>query len=833
MKERRTTSRRFVPCAILALALASVVSGSVQRADARQRRALEWPGRFKLLVLRLRDNSAIRRLEALEKLSEYPLKRIEDHLLGLLMDSNLKVRYKAAEILVAKKSKLVVGPLIGWLNDFETEVRVKAVQLLGETRSRRAFLPLVRALRDIEPKVRIVALGALGRLKAYRALTAILGRLDDEDVKVRAAAVAVLAKIPHPRTVISLLGKLNDAAKEVRKQVILTLAKLGNKRAAPALLRSLKDPAQAVREAAVEALGHIHTRETVAALVQILEGNHPLSMRRLAASSLGRTGTVTCAKALVRALSNPNLRSAARVNLQILGAKAVPFMVARLRNPQVRTAEATELTGLLKEAADSRASRVLIAELKRDRVPLAKVVEAIGRCGDKRALVPILRLLPKAAGDLRIKAIAAVERLADQRAILPLMKLLKHPEPRLRQRVTRLLGWLKARAAVPQIRKFLKSGSSQLRLTAIRALGLIGDPVVMSDLLKLLRSNNPPERGAVSDALGRLADRNMAERMMTAAEEGTTLSPPVQSAYVYTIGAILRRHPDARILTRLARLAKKSALAHLALPAIDALAAARHSSAFGHLKAVALRGPLANRVKATEYLGNFRNARARAALIKILNSSRSAALSAAAVWALGRLGDKKALARLLKEIPTARHPVLRINLAAAMASLAGPKNRQVLLSMLKDASHYVRLNAMTALARTAGPKPDPRDLENWVRAAMAPGFNIHLVRSTLRNLVKLKAPTALIARIRKTAQMIATTGTTRMRWEALHPRTYSDWIAINIATAGKRAMRHHAYVLIMADGVAKGGYSDENGVVRVERIPVGPTFMEFPSRWPR
>ena len=153
--------------------------------------------------------------------------------------------------------------------------------------------------------------------------------------------------------------------------------------------------------------------------------------------------------------------------------------------------------------------------------------------------------------------------------------------------------------------------------------------------------------------------------------------------------------------------------------------------------------------------------------------------------------------------------------------------------MLKDPSHYVRLNAMTALARTAGPRPDPRDLSSWVRTAMAPGFNIHLVRATLRNLVKLKAPTALIARIRKTAQMIETGGKARMRWEALHPRTYSDWIAVNIATAGKRAMRHHGYVLIMADGVAKAGYSDENGLVRVERIPVGPTFIEFPSRWPR
>jgi HEAT repeat protein len=797
-----------------------------------KKRVFEWPGRFNSFIAKLRASSSDKRLEAIEELASYRLRRIEKPFLRLLDDEVWKVRVRAAEVLVQKKSRRVVGALIDWMNDFETKHRVTAIRLLGGTGLKSAVRPIKRALRDFDPEVRIAALRALGKLKATSALTAVLARLDDDEVKVRIVAVSVLGQIPHPRAVISLMGKLGDAAKEVRKKVLVTLGDLGDARAAPAVLRALKDPVDEIRVAAAQALGNLPTVETVAALVRVLREGTSLSFRRAAASALARIGTKKCAEPLVQALRSSYLRSMAKDNIKILGKKAVPFLVRRLSNPQVDPDEAQTIVKLLGQMGDARASRVLIAELDRHRVQPQEVIEALHICADTSALIPLVRRLKKSTPQLQDAILEALEPIVDQRASGAILRLLDSKAIEVRMKAVRLLGRLRVRKAVSKLLEYTEHSNEALKLAAIRALGLIGDPTATSRLSALLRSSDKTIRMEASDALGRVADPAAAPKLLQQVKQNTEWTAKVQGAHLRAIGTLLRRKLHRPTLRALAKRAASASFEH-ALPALEAIQASRSRAAVAPLLRLWKTSiPDAHRIKIAAFFGDLGSPRARPVLISALAKRKNAPLAAAAAWSLGELGDRKALPALLQRMKKARHPALRINIAAAIGKLVDRKHKTLLVKMLQDPNPYVRLNAAMGLTRICRRGCTKSVGKLLVAATQQTAPNPHLSRHVSRALQTLNMPTKMISQVRGSVTSLPEKRRATILWRNLHDQSSLNWIAFELTDSEGAPRKKKPFLLVLGDGFTRAGYSDPLGMAREEKIPVGTCSLEFPRAWP-
>lgn len=797
----------------------------------------EWPGRFKTLVDSLSEESSEKKMEALKLLQAYPLEKLEGPLLKVIDDKDWSVRKNAADILVRKGSKRVVKELIFWLNDFETSHRVAAIELLSRTKNKQAVIPITRALRDFEPEVRIAALEALGRMKAKEALTAITARLDDESVKVRIAAVKVLEAIPHTRTVISLMGKLSDPANKVRKMVIETLGKLGDPRSTPTVLRALKDPAEEIRQAAARALGNLAYTEGVPALIELLNNSSSVAVQRASAAALAQIGTKEAAAALVKTLVNPQKRSIATANIKILGKTAVPSLISRLKHTNLQPAEVRAIVSILASIGDHRASKVLIAELGRQRIDDTSIVEALATCSDSSALIPLMKYFDKTKSDeLKLRILTALEPLIDERATAPMIKKLSIDNVTLRTKIVRILGRLKAKKAVPKIIGFLDNENANLQAASLRALGLIGDPKAEKAIEPFLSSVNQTIRLEAADAMGRVANPKNAARFMKRLENETTWTAKTRAAYLRTIGTLLRREPNRVVLAKLGKWAG-SQPHDLSLPAIEAIQAARSRDS-----ATVLWNLLKDRniskekkIKIVSILGDTYSKKFLPLLLEFLRND-DVMIASAAAWSLGKLGDVSALPHLVSAWKTAEHPALQINIAASVGRLEEsqkPKGTKSLLwKMLSHSEPFVQLNATLALSRLYKGKRSEKFFRSLTEVGKEAAHNSHLAQHVLGILQKHKAPSIYLAQAKRSVTTSHTAKRER-KWRHLHEKHKFDWIALELTNRHDAPESGGGFILVLGDGLSRAGFTDPMGRIREEGIPQGDCHIILPKSWPK
>ncbi len=502
--------------------------------------AFEWEGKLRVTVSKLEHSKLKVRLAALRKLGQFPMKKVQRHLLRATQDlDNDTYRVTAARLLVEHRVKAVVPVLVEWLSDFELAVRVEAARLLGEMGSAGAVGPLLRTFGDFEHKVRMAAVLALGRIGSRKAITGILGRLNDPNVKVRKAAIKVLAELTDPRAVIPLLGKLTDPSREIREAAVKTLAKIADPRSVPPLLRLLKDPTVQVRVAAIAALGSLRSPTAVAALIDLFNRSNAVAERQAVVKALGRLGTKAARRTLVKALFDPTLGRAVRDALVLAGPRAVRLLARTLRSPRIRTYSATLIVQILRDIGDRRASKALVREFHRGRIPRKTVVEALATCGDASALVPLLVVVAGKKKDQQRLALGALLHIADRRAIVPLLPVLKSKDSTVRLLAVRIMGKLRATRAVPALLRMLDKDTTPIRVAAAYALGQVGDKRVGSKLVPLLSAKDKTLRRAAFNALAVLRPVKAVGELLKIARNGDE-DTGHRAIAVDAAGAILR-----------------------------------------------------------------------------------------------------------------------------------------------------------------------------------------------------------------------------------------------------------------------------------------------------
>jgi HEAT repeat protein len=235
---------------------------------------------------------------------------------------------------------------------------------------------------------------------------------------------------------------------------------------------------------------------------------------------------------------------------------------------------------------------------------------------------------------------------------------------------------------------------------------------------------------------------------------------------------------------------------------------------------LATAGDIERRRAALEALGNLRDASLEGRLVEELEAGDDG-VAATAAWALAKLGRPSALPPLVRAIKRDAFAV-PINASAAVALIAGAGDREVILTLLRHRSRWVRTNAAWAAGRlqiAAAGKPlvellghDP----SWVvRVAAARALSrlgagkTALTRAAERDgrsEVKAAASAALARRFAPPA---------RGEWRNLY---FVD------PTSGDARVKMEPYVIIGSDGLVTALYSDARGEAAEEWAPPGDTL---------
>jgi HEAT repeat protein len=749
----------------------------------------------------LKAPDAARRRDAVDKLDAWPAEEARPLVLVALGDADADVRAHAAASAGRHRFVEALPRLVGALGDPDAHLRAAAAEALGallqgpganepDKESVRAVETLERALGDGEHEVREAAVVAIGKLPptlGKRTAVALTGRLDDEAAGVRQRAAEVLGRMGEARAVVPLLSRLGDPTREVRIAALEALAGLGDARAVPAIVRLIHDPADDVRAAAVTALGRLQAKGAVAPLVEVLQRGAPDALRARAAFALGQiAGAPAGQPAAVEAL----IGALDHDELQLAAREALVRVGARAVAPlmahvgDARPDRAALYVDLLREIGSSEATPLLLDELGRGRLPEEPLVDALG----------------------------AMLRAGDKRPMVTLVALLGAPSGSLRRHAAEALrGSVDARA-ISALAAATVDGERDVRVMAIGELGRLGAREALPELGRALGSGDEETAAAAARALGQLGDRRAVE--------------PLIGALGRSERRVRREAADA-----LARVADGSAAPSL-MRALRTAAPDRRATAIVALGGVVRRHP---------------DATARELLLGYVEGSDTAA-ALAALDALGAMGDKAAVPRLVHVVESRFDDDVRRRALAALGDSGGDDATRTILSMLAGDSgdQSVRAEAAWALgklrrpgdAATAGLVSALRSSSPAVRAnAAAALYRLGRAPDELLRLLDDRDPAARgnaalalahTQKARTAVQRLAerdddrhARAAAKRALAATAPSSAGDWIALDVVDFDGAPLGDTGYRLVLPDGLQKSGITDERGVIREESVPSG------------
>ena len=790
--------------------------------------AFDWIGKIDLAADGLKSDDPEVRVEAVRKLGKSEVAWAKKHLLKALRDRDARVRAAAGRVLARAKVTEAVPDVMSWLAGADKDLQQAAAEILGELGDPRAVPALVRSISDQDPLVRVRVVTALGRIGGDKVVVPLVNRLDDEKAEVRQAAVEQLMNVGDRRAVIPLVGLFNDASLDVRHAAVLAVGRLGDRAGLPALMRLVRDPNEQMKIDAVTALGNLEAHEATDTLIGLMSSGSD-SLRAKVAFALGQIARSPRAgddgrealEALVEATANGQLRTAAREALSAAGKVAVPALIGHLEG-KLDGDPATAVL-LLRDLEDPRATMVLVAELDRGRLSRELVLEALGRLGDSRALVPVLGLLADKDPAVRLAAMRALRPLLGKgsRAADVLGDMLDDPDLEIRVLAAEYLGLMEAEVAVPRLLQIAGRGDElRLRAAAIAALGEIGSPKATSALLHILQGGPAALQMPAANALIYIQDPRSVGPLVELVEK----APPVaRMTAVRALGGVLRDRRDGDARRLLQHLALEGRL-EVSLAAIAGLGAMGDPDATDTLVKLVKGGQLDRRRAAIDALASV-GKKDPDHLVPLLEDqlrSTDDRIAAAAAWALGKLGAASSRPALIRSCKR-RGFATPVNASASIALLAQPADGKAVLDLLHHRSRLVRSNAAAAAGRLslAGARARLVDLlahdPSWlVRISAARALSrIGGAHGALKKAAKDDAR----EEVRKAAETALA--------DKFAPPARSDWRDFYFVdpTSGDQPVEQEPYFVVGADGIATALYTDARGQAVEERFPPGDAII--------
>lgn len=360
--------------------------------------------------------------QAIGALGEIRDNRAVEPLRGLLYSSDEDIRKVATWALGAIGDNRAVESLIKALNDSKPDVRKVAAWSLGTIKDTRAIEPLIKALNDYD-EIRKVAIWALGNI-GMPAVESLKGALSSYDTGVRERAAKALEDIGWRPGIDRIAAQYWIAMQKWDKCV-----EIGTLATEP-LIRALEDPQLNIRMGAIEALAKIGDTCAVEPLINKLRD----SARIEYAYALEKLGwkpgkDETAAQYWI---AKGNFNNCVEIGIPALNPLIKYLNYCTYSNDKVQTVIETlvkigpdAVDHLIQQALDNPAYTYIDSKC----FIRFKSIEALGKIGDKLAVVPLITVLNHDVNEICCKAAAeALGTMGDARAVEPLINVLKNCE---------------------------------------------------------------------------------------------------------------------------------------------------------------------------------------------------------------------------------------------------------------------------------------------------------------------------------------------------------------------------------------------------------------------
>ena len=403
----------------------------------------------------------------------------------------------------------------------------------------------------------------------------------------------------------------------------------------------------AVRMRACDVLLDLDAREALPSLLKLFD-DPEAELRRKGLAVLVRFEAKDRASAAVALLKDQDnrVRAEAVLTLRRLDARdVIPAAIALLADPSPGTRQAAVHALDSLKAADAIPALAKLLE-DPDSDVRAAAVWALGSLGGSERAPRLRKLLEDEESSVRAGAVWALARAKVRDAAPDILLLLKDPDADVRALAAWAVGTLEYRDAAPHLIRALTDASSETRKSVARAAGRLGLKEAVPALLKLLESETP-EAEEAAGALGRIGAPEAIPLLLTPCAPGKKavgLGGMRPGAY-----EALRAYPAADVLPHaLALLSgkdpKRRAIGAEALRAIRSPA-----SKEALLGLLAAEEPDDVQAPAARALGELGAREAIPRLVAILEDEGSDARADAA-YALSLLGAKEALPTLRRGV---------------------------------------------------------------------------------------------------------------------------------------------------------------------------------------
>ena len=604
---------------------------------------------------------------------------LRELLAGLGDRDNVGFRNSAVEALVA------IGPdavptAIAALRTLDADGRKLAVEVLGGVPDARGAEALASALSDEDPNVRQSAAEALGtssmggdeaRKIAVKALKSVLPRAEP---MMKLATLGALSRIgvPHDWKILEPLTQ--DPM--LRSEALAAAAKCADPSAGVALVDALFDANMAHARTALGALAEwiesamrqaLPIGDVAARLQSKLAGDRAREIadgdpqsRGPALTVLALLGDAEAAPAIVRGLLDPMLARSAETAVSLLGAAALPALLAvGEREPPSRHAALLLVVPTLTSRLDDRAITVVRATLGHESDDVAAAAaQVLGALGDGEDIERLAILASSDRGRAPLSAALAIEQLAQ-----------RHPEEALAA-----FGRLSNDPA--------KTVAGCVLLTALR-----GTPPASTEYLRrAVGDGEARARRAAIEAFAAIGGQDARETVATAlADEDRD----VQLAAIRALGVLRHAEP-------LSVLIDSSSDAEIVAAAASALSEADGERALEVCARLAMREDPAIASAAVTALGRL-GERAESGLARALDHTSDEVVKLA-LSELGRAPSPSALKRIGQSLDHASWEVRRV--AAEVLGAEGSEDALALLRarLERESDATVREAIMMSLA---------------------------------------------------------------------------------------------------------------------------------------
>ena len=578
------------------------------------------------------------------------------------------------------------------LRDANRGVRAHAVRALaasGLSQDDKTRL-LLAVIKDEQfDSTRKAAIDALGSEASDDVLDALVAVLGDGGPLARLAAINALSRLKSPRSIDAIVGAFErEQDPQVRRAILAALGQANDKKAIPVLRKAMQSDDPQARVVALGALTRMENALSNDYLIGLLSTEDNDQVLRVCIMQIGSRGirTPTLLRHLAKHLdsADPRVRwLVVSCIVQVegeLAARMLCDVIQKETDASVRNAAVQELVKRLSQkAVSATAMAAKLAETMQTTDPEARlaVVRGIGTTGARELAPMLLETLKSDTSDaVRLAAAQAIEPIANSDMVPKLIEAAKAEE------------------------------KESVVVVLIGVLSGLDDPKALAFFQESLRSAKPAVQAAALSAIGSFKDASLVPFYVERLTQSTSVEVRVTSLRNIK-GSADRRALDALLL------ALNDDDPRIRRAALDALVD------FADADVAAVVGPLISDdgIDTQAIIDLFGRTRLKSTGDMLLEAAKEPKNDRAIIYAaLGRLGDRRAVPILAKEVSTNSDEDLSEAAIEALVELDAHDQASLCLDRARSSVGRLSLVAADAAVRLgAGTLAAPLLIERFAR----------------------------------------------------------------------------------------------------------------------